>query len=369
MQGIEAESVDLVVTSPPYPMIEMWDESFCAVNGRIEEALAKGQGQAAFELMHQELDRVWTECHRVLRPGGFLCVNIGDATRKVKDNFRLYSNHSRIVEYCVSTGFQSLPAILWRKQTNGPNKFMGSGMLPAGAYVTLEHEYVLVFRKDGKRVFTKDESQRRRRSAFFWEERNRWFSDVWELKGVRQLLPANEARARSAAYPLELVSRIINMYSLQGDTVLDPFLGTGTTTAAAIINGRNSIGFELLRGFEPLIHETVKTSGRLTNQLVSKRLNAHADFVKDIESRRDKPLGHTNDAYGFRVMTRQETDLRLLKLDRLWEHGSGRFIAEHSVAGLDANSHYTEFGPSLAEEDGGRRVTKPAADSPEVLQP
>lgn len=350
MSVLERDSIDLVVTSPPYPMIEMWDESFGALNDQTARALEAGDGQAAFELMHQELDRVWSECERVLRPGGFLCINIGDATRKVKDNFQLYSNHSRIVEYCVSKGFQSLPHVLWRKQTNAPNKFMGSGMLPSGAYVTLEHEYVLVFRKGNKRAFTKDDSARRRMSAFFWEERNQWFSDLWDLKGVRQLLPANEARNRSAAYPLELAHRIVCMYSLQGDTVLDPFLGTGTTTAAAILNARNSVGFEVLTGFAPLIRETVKTAGKLTNQLVAGRLQAHKTFVEEFESRRGKPLGYTNENHSFRVMTRQETDLQLPKLDKLWEEPAGKYATRHSPADTEADVLRPEFGATLIDD-------------------
>ncbi|MFW6286491.1 MAG: DNA-methyltransferase, partial [Candidatus Sumerlaeota bacterium] len=169
MSVLPDASVDLVVTSPPYPMIEMWDRIFAGQDADIGAALADKDGPAAFEKMHCVLDAVWRECERVLRAGGFACINIGDATRKVGDNFRLYTNHSRITNFCENLGFQSLPAILWRKQTNAPNKFMGSGMLPAGAYVTLEHEYILVFRKGDKRVFDAEEKNRRRRSAYFWE--------------------------------------------------------------------------------------------------------------------------------------------------------------------------------------------------------
>ncbi len=332
MSVLDAETVDLVVTSPPYPMIEMWDNAFRAGNEQLAEALDAGEGQTAFELMHQELDKVWAECARVLRPGAFLCINIGDATRTVGKNFRLYSNHARITSSCVALGFQALPLILWRKQTNAPNKFMGSGMLPAGAYITLEHEYILVFRKGGKRAFGPEDAVRRRHSAFFWEERNQWFSDIWDFKGARQLLTANDARSRSAAYPFELANRIINMYSLQGDTVLDPFLGTGTTTAAAIVNARNSVGYELLKDLEPFIHESVQAAHKQCRQLVRNRLRAHEQFVAEIEQRREKPLGHTNTNYGFRVMTTQETELQLLELEELQQEAAGRYRAVHKPA-------------------------------------
>lgn len=153
MSGIEDASVDLVVTSPPYPMIEMWDAMFAEQDASIDVTLIENQPEQAFERMHRLLDSVWQECFRVMRPAGILCINIGDATRTIAKEFRLYSNHSRILQSCLSLGLRNLPNIIWRKQTNAPNKFMGSGMLPAGAYVTLEHEYILIFRKEGKRLF------------------------------------------------------------------------------------------------------------------------------------------------------------------------------------------------------------------------
>ncbi|MFM6984985.1 MAG: DNA methyltransferase, partial [Chitinophagaceae bacterium] len=137
----------MVVTSPPYPMVEMWDDIMGRQNIAISKAQIKQKPNEVFELMHQELDKVWKECFRVLAEGGFLCINIGDATRTVNGNFKLYDNHSRIAQYCNSIGFNEMPCVLWRKETNAPNKFMGSGMLPCGAYVTLEHEYILIFRK------------------------------------------------------------------------------------------------------------------------------------------------------------------------------------------------------------------------------
>ena len=137
LSEIADESIDLVVTSPPYPMIQMWDELFTSMSGDVKNALAENDGNAAFEAMHCELDKVWRECNRVLKPGCFACINIGDATRTLDGRFQLYSNNSRIISAFLKLGFDSLPLILWRKQTNAPNKFMGSGMLPAGAYVTL----------------------------------------------------------------------------------------------------------------------------------------------------------------------------------------------------------------------------------------
>jgi DNA modification methylase len=224
-------------------MIEMWDDLFCARDPAVRAALDCGDGLRAFNLMHCDLDRAWLEIGRVLIDGGWVCVNVGDATRTIDGRFRLYPNHARVISACTSLGFDILPAVVWRKQTNAPNKFMGSGMLPAGAYVTLEHEYILLMRKGAKREFSAADKKRlRRQSAYFWEERNRWFSDIWDFKGTRQDLSISSSRERSAGFPFELPYRLINMSSIQGDTVLDPFVGTGVTTLAAMASGRDSVG-------------------------------------------------------------------------------------------------------------------------------
>jgi len=247
MDEIESGSINLVVTSPPYPMIEMWDKMFCKQNKKIDKALQEKNGAAAFELMHKELDIVWNECYRVLKPGGIICINIGDTTHIIDKNFQLYSSHSRIIYYYCSINFHNLPNIIWRKTTNAPNKFMGSGMYPPGASVTLDDEHILIFRKGEIRKFNpKEEKQKRELSAFFWEERNKWFSDVWtDITGTTQNINDKNLRKRSAAYPFELAYRLINMFSVIDDVVLDSFIGTGTTMAAAAVCQRNSIGFEI----------------------------------------------------------------------------------------------------------------------------
>lgn len=318
MKEIADGSVDLMITSPPYPMIEMWDEIFGKQNPAIKQVLEEENGNLAFELMNKELDKTWREVYRVLIDGGFACVNIGNATRKIGDEFKLYSNHSRILEYCVSLGFSSLPEILWRKQTNAPNKFMGSGMLPAGAYVTLEHEHILVLRKGNKRDFkTPKEKLRRQKSAFFWEERNVWFSDIWDdLKGTRQTEIDKKIRERSGAYPFELAYRLINMLSLKEDTVLDPFLGTGTTTYAAMATGRNSIGFEIDPNFSDHLSARFKDVLEFSNELIKNRLESHLKFVQE-RVKKKGAMGHTSKVYGFPIMTNQETEIEFDELKKI----------------------------------------------------
>jgi len=318
LAGIGDESVDLAVTSPPYPMIEMWDGVFSREDEEIGRALGAGRGGESFERMHRVLDGAWEELYRVLSPGGFACINIGDATRTVRGRFALYPNHARVLTKCLAAGFMALPVILWRKQTNAPNKFMGSGMLPAGAYVTLEHETILILRKGGKREFrTAAEKLERMRSAMFWEERNAWFTDVWmDLKGTGQELERRDARKRSAAFPAELPYRLIQMFSVRGDTVLDPFLGLGTTTLAAMASMRNSIGVEKDRGVLEAAVERVGDAAREWGERRTReRLESHVAFVRRREREKGREsFKHRNRTYGFRVVTRQETRMVISRL-------------------------------------------------------
>ena len=323
MGAVSSESIDLVVTSPPYPMIAMWDETFSLINPAVKTALSQEDGMRAFYLMHRELDRVWDEAGRVLKQGGLACINIGDATRTLGTDFRLYPNHSRILSKFLDLNFNVLPAIIWRKQTNAPNKFMGSGMLPAVAYVTLEHEYILILRKGPARKFKSEAEKRvRRESAIFWEERNAWYSDVWmDLKGTTQNMNHEQTRSRSGAFPFELAYRLINMHSVKEDVVLDPFLGTATTMAAAMASGRNSIGFEIDPNFREAVHLKMRTVKDPANEYVSRRLDNHQDFVRT-RTGNGGLFKHQNKHYGFPVITKQETELVLSHLASISQTGN-----------------------------------------------
>lgn len=330
MKEIGDESVDLMITSPPYPMIQMWDEMFGEQNPKITKALKEDDGEKAFELMHQELDKVWKETFRVLKDGGIACINIGDSTRTLKGVFQIYTSHARILKYCLELGFHALPEILWIKETNKPDKFMGSGMLPVGAYVTLEHEHILILRKDGKRPFKKEEEKElRRRSAFFWEERNLWYSDKWkDINGVFQKLNNVKLRERSAAYPPELTYRLISMFSIQGDVILDPFLGTGTTTFGAMACGRSSIGYEIDSNFKESVDSKLMQVKDPANEFVNLRLQKHKEFVKKREQEKGK-LKYTNIFYGFPIMTRQEIKMQIPKIKEINRLEENNFEVGH----------------------------------------
>ena len=318
MEFIPDNSVDLTVTSPPYPMIKMWDSQFVSLDAEIYNALKNNDGDAAYDLMHRQLDMVWKELCRVTREGGFVCINTGDATRKVGDSFSLYPNHSRITESFQKNGFTVLPCIIWKKRTNSPAKFLGSGMLPCGAYVTLEHEYILIFRKKRTGSPLSSDMKNRRESCYFWEERNCWFSDIWEFKGTRQRIrDKGGIRKRSGAFPFELPYRLINMFSEKGGTVLDPFSGTGTTALASVSSARNSINIEIENSFSEIIEEEVLHSKERLNRMSEERLEKHRVFMKTYSG--DKKPGYMNHIHGFPVVTSQETDIKLDFLDTIYK--------------------------------------------------
>jgi DNA modification methylase len=350
MAEVASDSVELVVTSPPYPMIELWDELFCDLSAEAADRLAADDGDGAFDAMHEVLHDVWREVKRVLVPGGIACVNVGDATRKVGESFRVYQNHARVLEAFADLGFEPLPDVLWRKPTNSAAKFMGSGMLPPNAYVTLEHEYVLVFRNGSQSRSFEPGAPARYESAYFWEERNRWFSDVWtDVTGASQRLdtaargdggtarasgddgPSDgtrvtaDVRDRSAAYPLEIPSRLIRMYSIYGDTVLDPFWGTGTTSLAAMASGRHSVGYELEPTFVEAFERRARDARSVSREMVENRLAAHRAFV---ERRRDRGEGFQYEAehYDFPVVTKQERSLRFYVVDEVTTTSDGYHV-------------------------------------------
>jgi site-specific DNA-methyltransferase (cytosine-N4-specific) len=324
-------AVDLVVTSPPYPMVEMWDRTFAGMAPQVEDCLAAGAGDAACELMHEQLDEAWAEVERVLAPGGIACVNVGDAVRRMGGSFRRFRNHARVAARLEDQGLTPLPSILWRKPTNSPAKFVGSGMLPTNAYPTLEHEHILVLRKgeDPRGFPPKDED--RYESAYFWEERNRWFTDVWtDVQGALQALEDDGLRERSAAFPFDLPYRLICMFSTYGDTVLDPFLGTGTTTLAAMVAARDSVGVESDAAFLDRFREQVDEVPALSRDVARTRLERHRDWAEE-RAAAGEDLGYEAEHYGFRVRTKQERRIRL-HVTRSVEETDGGFLASHRPA-------------------------------------
>src|SRR2546426_9324412 len=252
MSEVTDGSVHLTVTSPPYPMVSIWD-------GFFAEASA-----LSYDDMHEYLNQVWREVERVLVTGGIACINIGDATRTSNGVFPLYPNHPRIIENFEKLGFVTLPYVLWKKPTNRPHykgkgAFLGSGFLPPNAYVTLDMEYILIFRKGPPRSFPPKDPIRYD-SKFTKKERDEWFSQVWKVPGARQDIDGLERRV--AAFPEEIPRRLIRMFSILGDVILDPFLGSGTTLKVAMDLGRKFVGYEKLPQLAEVIRHRVESDHR-----------------------------------------------------------------------------------------------------------
>jgi len=328
------DAVDLVVTSPPYPMVEQWDDLFADLDPTVGDALARGDGPAAHAAMHDALAPVWAELARVLAPGGIAAVNVGDAARRVDEEYRLYPNRDRVVRALTDAGLSPLPDIVWRKPANASADFMGSGTLPPNAYVTLEHEHVLLFRNGDLREFPPNDDARYE-SAFLWEERNEWFSDLWtDLRGVDQTLDG-DARERSAAFPFGLPYRLVAMFSTYGDTVLDPFWGTGTTALAALVAGRSSVGHELDASLVEAFADRAAAAPERSRSVAADRLAAHRAFVAD----HDGDLGYEAEHYDTRVKTARERRFRL-----------------YEVTGVE--------GPAEGTADGDRELVWTATHAP-----
>lgn len=229
---IPDESVHLVVTSPPYWILKKYPEKDEQL-GQIED----------YELFLEELDRVWRHIYRVLVPGGRLVVVVGDVClpRRTVGRHFVMPLHASIQEHCRKIGFDNLAPIIWYKIANAcfeaksPGSFLGKPYEP-NAIVKNDIEYILFQRKPGG--YRKPTQAARLLSVISEENQKAWFRQIWDLKGA-------STRDHPAPYPLELAERLVRMFSFVGDTVLDPFGGTGTTALAAARWGRNSISVEV----------------------------------------------------------------------------------------------------------------------------
>jgi len=171
--------------------------------------------------------------------------------------------------------------------------------------VWAEVERVLVFRNGQQRRSFGSGSERRYNSAFLWEERNRWFSDLWtDVRGDLQTLDEEAPRERSAAFPFAIPYRLINMYSVYGDTVFNPFWGTGTTSLAAMVAGHSSIGYEFEASFTEVFADRAADVGALSRRVVDRWLADHREFVAERQAAGNE-LGYEAEYYDFPVTTKQ----------------------------------------------------------------
>ncbi|MHB8066986.1 MAG: DNA methyltransferase [Desulfobaccales bacterium] len=245
MPELADASIDLVVTSPPY-----WHIKDYGVPGQI------GYGQSLHQYLI-DLYRTWTECFRVLKDGSRICINIGDqfARSSIYGRYKVIPLHAEFISQCEQIGFDFLGAIIWQKKTtmntSGGANVMGSYPYPPNGLVEIDYEFILIFKKPGKgRAVSREIKEASKLTKEEWKE---YFSGHWHFGGARQI-------GHEAMFPEELPRRLIRMFTFAGDTVLDPFLGSGTTVKAALELERNSVGYEINPSFLEMIR--IKTGGQ-----------------------------------------------------------------------------------------------------------
>ncbi|MFN3406586.1 MAG: DNA methyltransferase [Caldimicrobium sp.] len=248
MIELKNEEIDLIVTSPPYWHIKDYG---------IPEQI--GYGQSLHEYL-RDLYLVFCECYRVLRKGGRLCINIGDqfARSIIYGRYKVIPIHAEIIAQCEDIGFDFMGSIIWQKKTTmnttGGANVMGSFPYPPNGIIEIDYEFILIFRKPGKnKKVTKEIKELSKLTKEEWKE---YFSGHWSFPGAKQI-------NHEAMFPDELPRRLIKMFSYVGDTILDPFLGSGTTVKVALQLNRNAIGYEINKNFLEVIKEKLG----LTNNL------------------------------------------------------------------------------------------------------
>jgi DNA modification methylase len=261
---LQPGSTHLVLTSPPYWTLKEYRKS----PGQLGYI-------ADYEEFLRELDKVWDQCFKALVPGGRLICVVGDVCLSRRNNngrHTVVPLHASIQEHCRTLGFDNLAPIIWHKIANAQYEVDGNGSSFLGkpyepnAVIKNDIEFILMQRKPGG--YRAPDMATRILSVIPEESHREWFQQIWT--GVT----GASTKHHPAPYPLELASRLIRMFSFVGDTVLDPFLGTGTTTLAAAQCGRNSIGFEI--DPEYLSFAEKRITGSVSGLFVSPTVNVHS---------------------------------------------------------------------------------------------
>jgi DNA modification methylase len=252
MSLVDDKSIHLIITSPPY-----WQLKDYGTEGQIGF-------DDSYESYINNLNLVWQECHRVLHDGCRLCINIGDqfARSVYYGRYKVIPIRTEIIRYCETIGFDFMGSIIWQKvttcNTTGGATIMGSFPYPRNGIVKIDYEFILLFKKHGKPPMV--DAKTKRKSELSKDEWNLYFNGHWNFPGEKQA-------GHLAMFPVELPKRLIKMFSFVGETVLDPFLGSGTTTLTAMNLERNSVGYEVNRDYREMILSKVQKQGSLFNKI------------------------------------------------------------------------------------------------------
>lgn len=242
---IKDRSVHLIITSPPY-----WQLKDYGNDGQIGF-------HDSYESYINNLNAVWTECYRVLHDGCRLCINIGDqfARSVYYGRYKVIPIRTEIIRFCEMLGMDYMGAVIWQKQTTmnttGGGAVMGSFPYPRNGILKIDYEFILIFKKQGKAPVPTVEQKKL--SEMTKEEWNAYFASHWNFGGAKQ-------DGHIAVFPEELPRRLIKMFSFAGETVFDPFMGSGTTALAARNLQRNSIGYEINPDFKQYYEQKVVSS-------------------------------------------------------------------------------------------------------------
>jgi site-specific DNA-methyltransferase (adenine-specific) len=322
MEELKDESVHLVITSPPYWQLKDYGNgSQIGFNDSYEDYI-------------NNLNLVWKECYRVLHKGCRLCVNIGDqfARSVYYGRYKIIPIREEIIKFCETIGFDYMGAIIWQKvttcNTTGGASIMGSFPYPRNGIIKLDYEFILIFKKLGESPKVSREAKEK--SKMTAEEWNQYFYGHWNFAGERQ-------DKHLAMFPEELPKRLIKMFSFVGDTVLDPFLGSGTTSLSAKKLGRDSVGYEINKSYLPVIKEKV---GAGDNGEVIYQKKSIAGFKKEIAAL----------PYIFKdpVKFDKKVDPKQLKFGSRIDHSDHRREEYHSVKEI--------VSPEMVVLDSGLKV-------------
>ena len=236
MNLLKDNSVHLIITSPPY-----WQLKDYGAENQIGF-------HDSYESYVNNLNLVWSECNRVLHDGCRLCINIGDqfARSVYYGRYKVIPIRTEIIKFCESIGLDYMGAIIWQKQTTmnttGGGAVMGSFPYPRNGILKIDYEFILIFKKQGNSP--KPTLEQKQLSKMSNEEWNTYFASHWTFGGAKQ-------NGHIAMFPEELPARLIKMFSFAGETILDPFMGSGTTALAARNLQRYSVGYEINPDFIP----------------------------------------------------------------------------------------------------------------------